>query len=1722
MAAAFSREGGYGASASVIDINSSHPSHIVVADAQLLFTAQFHRAGPDLILTGHDGRHHIIPGYFSTEQRSALAAPNGASLSADLVALLAGSPTPNQYAQATPAAAPASIGQVEKVVGTVTVLRNGVEIALNVGDKVYKSDVVQTAADSQVGISFPDGTALNLVANTRMALNDFTFDENATSGNSALVSLVEGSFSFVAGKVAHTGDMKLDTPVATMGIRGTTGWVAEVSANVGNQSYTFAVVPDYGTNQSGSYDLIDRNGNVLATVSQPGFITSITPQGTGIAPLVTVTQATPQQTGFEQQIVQQVFQTLTAPTNPANPNNPTNNPNPQSNPNSNGSSTGDLPQNSSPKAPPTPTTPPIIPIGVTPETAPTVTVPTTNNVQPPQPVPLAFASWIGGSGNWNNPLNWTDNGFLPVAFTSVTIDTGSPITVTVDDQENALALTLGMQDTLQIVNNPGNANNPNSPPIPSSLTITSQVTTSGLIVVNSNTADPTLTLSGPVTITASGEIEAIGNAAFINFQGDTVISLGKIVSDSKGLITFSIATETVADPSGTGTIVKDFAPIIDNGGLIAATDGGKVVFSGATINNFVTITTPGTPAGNGTPAVPATSVTTFGTIEATGAGADVQFVNTYLQGGTLATGNPSSNAGGEIEIVATTGANTSILDGSTYTVTVNGYVQADDGASLALLGTFDNSGTIAVGATTGAHLVVDGTVTLDGSGMVALDAGGTVVIGAANTTDTLINAGNTIAGAGTIEQLVLENQSGTVEASGSGTLTLDDIAITNAGTLAATGSGSVLSDFLGTLVTSGAVVADSQGAVDVFSVSVQNDSTGTMTATSGGTLSLELSALTNQGTIEAKLGGTVSIDNTKMQNSGLIVAQTSGTVTLSNSNTLTFVNTGTIEAGGGTVNFVDTTLSNASGGSDTGIVEALNNGEIVLQNATILEGSITIQSGGELATVSGSANLIDTADGQNNLNVVTLSNAGTLAVTDNSSLELVSPDTISNSGTIQLNSTGHATTLSFDQPFAGINGGGQIVLTDNADNVIAVTASGQQFTNFDNTISGAGTIGAGGMALVNSGTIDADETVPLILDPISLTNTGTLEATAGATLEIGNITVSNSGGTISASGAGSTIDLSLVTINGGTINDGTSALGATIVIVQTSAISGAAINNGGITIDAQQTLTLDNDTVTGTAFTDNASGAVLSLDGGDTLTLDDVIVTGGALNVASGATLDLNNTQLFGVTLSDLGTINVSGTSSIDQFKVVGGQTVVLSGQTLILDNVLLSGALTNNGTLEVDSGDTSMFAGVTITGGALDNAGKIIVSGNATLDNVTVANAGGTITVNGGDTLTLDGTTSISGGTITIDSLGALTLNGTDTISGGVLGNAGTLTAAGTDTLDNETVTNTAAITVTDSLTLDGTTAITNAGGTITVNGGDTLTLSNTASIAGGTITIDSLGGLTLSGTDTISGGVLGNAGTMTAAGTDTLDNETVTNTASIAVTGGLTLDGTTAITNTGGTITVNGGDTLTLSNTASIAGGTLTIDGLGGLTLSGTDTISGGVLGNAGTMTAAGTDTLDNETVTNTAAIAVTDSLTLDGTTSITNTGGTITVHGGDTLTLSNTASIAGGTLTIDSLGALTLNGTDTISGGALGNAGTMTAAGTDTLDNETATNTGAIAITGSLNSRRHHRNRQYRWHHHGERRRHADAVQHRLDQRRRLEARRIDADGPTRCGRSAMPAR
>jgi hypothetical protein len=89
-----------------------------------------------------------------------------------------------------------------------------------VGDLIYRGDIIQTGSDGKLGVAFADGSSFSVSPNARMEVNEFVYDPHGHS-NSSLMNLTKGTFTFIAGEVSHTGSMKVDTRVGTMGIRGT-------------------------------------------------------------------------------------------------------------------------------------------------------------------------------------------------------------------------------------------------------------------------------------------------------------------------------------------------------------------------------------------------------------------------------------------------------------------------------------------------------------------------------------------------------------------------------------------------------------------------------------------------------------------------------------------------------------------------------------------------------------------------------------------------------------------------------------------------------------------------------------------------------------------------------------------------------------------------------------------------------------------------------------------------------------------------------------------------------------------------------------------------------------------------------------------------------------------------------------------------------------------------------------------------------------------------------------------------------------------------------------------------------------------------------------------------------------------------------------------------------------------------------------------------------------
>jgi FecR protein len=175
-------------------------------------------------------------------------------------------PAPGPANPAPVSASDTSIGQVATLQGGATVTRgNAAAIPLQVADPVYEKDVLQTALSASLGVTFDDQTTFSLSANTRIVVDEFVYHQGGT-GNAATFSVAAGTAAFVASLVAKTGDMKITTDTATIGIRGTTG-VVEVPSAGGTAAPTIKLYPD-SDGHVGQIEVFDRQGGRLGTLTQ--------------------------------------------------------------------------------------------------------------------------------------------------------------------------------------------------------------------------------------------------------------------------------------------------------------------------------------------------------------------------------------------------------------------------------------------------------------------------------------------------------------------------------------------------------------------------------------------------------------------------------------------------------------------------------------------------------------------------------------------------------------------------------------------------------------------------------------------------------------------------------------------------------------------------------------------------------------------------------------------------------------------------------------------------------------------------------------------------------------------------------------------------------------------------------------------------------------------------------------------------------------------------------------------------------------------------------------------------------------------------------------------------------------------------------------------------------------------------------------------------------------
>ncbi|MGJ4950875.1 Npun_F0296 family exosortase-dependent surface protein [Bradyrhizobium sp. HKCCYLS20291] len=1450
---------------------------IVVPDAHFLFNAEFKRSGLDLVLSSQ-GRDIVLTDYFKGEKRAPLASPDGAHLTGDLVGALSGAVQVSQ-AGAAPSAGKV-IGHVTKLQGTATAVRNGVSIILHNGDNVEKGDVVQSGTDSTLGITFIDGTVFGLSSNARMVLNEMVYDPNG-SNNSSLISLVAGTISFVAGETAKHGDMKVDTPVATMGIRGTAVLV-EIDFTVPGQGglpdakFQVLVEPD---GRTGSYVLFDK------TTLQPIAVVNQAGQQIQISNGVVNQSAVPLSPDI-QKLINDVF-SLKFTDNNTNPKTTTH-----------FTDIGALQTLTGLKfADGTSTVPKFAVTDITI----TTTTTTTTTTEPPSHIPgppevrvldiggrlttaFALTERAGQTGVSTDldtvlsrvnfaDINPGDQPTVSVKFSSFAYKSAQQTDVTGTlnalQLKDALATAVKVTVTADPTNkNYGSATLTYSVPDNAFdfLAAGEKLTLTYIVRVDNNFAPSNEYTEVPITITVTGTNDQPAITASVQpiaFAGGTSVPGGPLTSDdpTSGTLTFKDV-----DLTDTHSVsAKLSSAVLEGGGNVPP--GPLALFEQALTASLAADST-----GSGT-----------GKIDWNLADLPVYVADFIPAGKTLTltyTVTVTDSQGGtsaQTIAVSITGTDDPAV---VWIATTQGQSGEGRGAQVLLWSDGANWATgLAPTAADDVIIITDQlhgltpafAVTIDADAFaksVSLNDFGGGAVPQLDNHGTLSISGALTAKA---DAHIFNFANATITVDGSAQM-LDQSVLHNAGTVLLAGGG----EFGAAAgITNTGMIELSGGVLSVLG-SIENaeeDSSGLIQVDRGASLTLDGGRI-DGGTIVIQGAPVVHIFGTLGEGEEAPPQQPDGLLVLNDGAVISngeLSNFGTIDVSGLGNTFSDESVTNA------GLIDVKAGGELTLGVDTAVDntaGAIAVENAAKLTLTSSSV-----AGG-------TLTNkaSGTISLSGHAA---VSGGVLGNSGVIDVSGAGNA--LEDESVTNGglidIKAGGELALgvdtaVDNAEGAITVE-NAAKLTLTNSSIAGGtltnevgGTIALSGHAALTGGTLGNSGVIAVsgagnALEDESVTNDGLIDVNAGGELALGvDTAVDNAEGAITVETAAK-LTLTNSSIAGGAL---TNEVGGTIALSGHAAVSGGTLGNSGVIAVSGTGNALDDETIT------NAEAAAIT------------IALGGALSLAA--------TSIAGGVISSQGLIEVAGDSSVDGSALDGGAiqighaggasggivntgdgpsgpswvptTLVVEGGTTIsdatigidpgsvLEVVSAAGAtmtrvaVDNSGTVQVDQDSLLVLEDSTVTGGDLVNRGTVHVETKTvtTFDGVNIDNDGGVIIIDdAGDapvpsTLMLDGNTILTGGTLSVGIVGTLEIAGGDvTLAGMHVENLGTfivdldsvLALVGTDVVGDGTLYIHGTLTASglsslgDTIINDGTIEV--VGGTLEING----------SISGlGTIAID------------------------------------------------------------------------------------------------------------------------------------------------------------------------------------------------------------------------------------------------------------------------------------------
>ncbi|APH54708.1 Hemagglutinin-related protein [Granulibacter bethesdensis] len=997
-------------------------------------------------------------------------------------------------------------------------------------------------------------------------------------------------------------------------------------------------------------------------------------------------------------------------------------------------------------------------------------------------------AYLNGVGNYATNTGFIKGGNFGLGMYSGTIVNAGSINAT--NSSGARGATIFSTDSRNSLNNTGNITSADTAVYMGGGTITNSGTDahiSGASIGVLFTVSDTGAVFGNGTITNSGTV--VGGSVGISSAGSLIVTnlAGGYISGSLRAIGGSGGASI--DNSGTivganGISISGASVNITNraGGTIQATGTRYGINVFGTVSNIISNDGNITAIYDGLHTNGIGSVTNTGIIISTGS----NFAGVYLSGNTA---NYASNS------------STGRITGAWAGLGIDTGTVVNDGTIIGNSTAADGRGVIFQSASSGNVLTNTGQITSTATGV--LMAAGTI-----NNTGTAATiVGNTfgvVFSSGSLAQSIVNSskiQGGVFGISAAGNANVSN----QVGGYISGGSTGIVSVLAGTVANYGTIIGSSGPAIalqgtgsNLLQLGVSSQITGSVTANSAGTNTLELLSGASAGTISGIGTQYVGFQTATVDSGATWTINGGGSFTsFTNSGNLT--NTGTLSVTNGVVIAGAGVLTNSTGASiastgtqyvvwSTGTgATFINVGTVSATNAVSLSGNAVItNNAGGLIQATGT-NFGITSNGSGNI----VSNSGNIRAINDAVNLGGSNNFLYNSGSIvSSQSTNSGVYLNGTQAYATNSAAGFIqggvfgfgAFSGTINNSGSINATNTQFgmgigiytvDNF-NALNNTGRITSGSTGVNMGGGIVNNTAATAYIGGsyAGIIFGGNTNSTTGQVTLVGNGSVNNTG-TIFGGNIGITSVGSISVTNSGKISGASQGIMAAGAIFVTNQAGASIVSNNNAIRGSTGTIsnfgTIQGNGVTlfsgGAGFVTNSSGALIESNNGWAVQIDygsNTVNNAGKITGANdGVHLGANNaTAAANNTLINTGSIISTGVANAAAYLEGSGNTASNSGyiQGGAYGIGMDGGGINNAGTITVSNGLGVLIRSVTATN-SLVNTGTILSVGTgAQLGAGSVQNNGTAATISGaaygilftGSSIVTSGVTNIVTGTVT------------------------------------------------------------------------------------------------------------------------------------------------------------------------------------------------------------------------------------------------------------------------------------------------------------------------------------------------------------------------------------